>query len=388
MTTDQETLAEVPSDNLGGLRIARIRPLVYTAGTARTFLFVSVETDQGVCGLGEGSQNDQDGSVVAAVRQLESRLIGQDPLNSVEKLTSALWSQRTGRAVYVAVSAIEQALWDIAGKMLGVPVYKLLGGAVHESLRCYVTLHAGLDDFTPKGLADEARRCVQAGHHALKINPFQTTSSQPGVRDMRELLAISMPRLEAVREAVGDDCTLMIESAFALDMHLAKRLAQELAHFDCYWIEAPLPWDDAPSLATLRQSLPLRVASGETLHGRAAFRDLIERRAVDVLQPDVKWTGGILEAKKIAAWAEAYQISVAPHNNSGPVATAASAHLSATLPNFEFLESASRPAEWESEAVDTALVISGGHVDMDKLSARPGLGIELQESVMERWRLM
>jgi L-alanine-DL-glutamate epimerase-like enolase superfamily enzyme len=164
-------------------------------------------------------------------------------------------------------------------------------------------------------------------------------------------------------------------------------VAQELEPYDCYWLEAPLRWDDPAELARLRGQVRQRIASGETLHGRRAYREMIERQAVDVLQPDVKWTGGILEAKKIAAWAEAYQMAVAPHNNSGPVATAASAHLAATLPNFLILETPSRRPEWEDDLLRGTGLVQQGHVMRERLRERPGLGIEFDEAVARRHAL-
>src|SRR5439155_15317051 len=139
--------------------------------------------------------------------------------------------------------------------------------------------------------------------------------------------------------------------------------------------------------ALLRQVIPQRLASGEALHGRAAFREVIEQQAVDVLQPDVKWTGGILEAKKIAAWAEAYQISIAPHNNSGPVATAASAQLAATLPNFLILETRSRPPAWQLDLVGGDDLLKNGQIPLDRLRQRPGLGIGFDENVARRFEV-
>ena len=366
-------------------KITAIRPIVCDTGHGRNFLFVLVDTNIGITGVGEGSQNNQDAAVVANIRQLSLDYLGQNPLDVIESRVRTLTSNRTGRAIFVAMSAIEQALWDIAGKLLGVPVYQLLGGRYHERLRCYATMSAGIHDYTPEGHANEAARCIAAGYTAVKVVPFRgLNSSNFDSPEGRRLFQDGIARVAAVREAVGPEVDVLIECAFAFGLATAKRAAYALEPYNCLWLEAPLLWDDAIELAHLRKTIPQRVASGETLHGRRAFREIIERQAVDVLQPDVKWTGGILEAKKIAAWAEIYQISIAPHNNSGPVATAASAHLSATLPNFLILETPSRVPEWEVDLLRGSSILQGGHVALEYLSQRPGLGVEFDEAVARK----
>jgi galactonate dehydratase len=367
--------------------ITGVRTLVCDTGQKRAFVFVLVDTDAGLTGLGEGSQGDQDAAVVANVRQLAPRFIGRSPLDAVEAGLQLLAGDRTGRAMYVAVSAIEQALWDLAGKLLGVPVYQLLGGAPRPGpLRCYATMAAGLEDVSPDGLAREAERCVAAGYDAVKAVPFRelravALDSPAG----RRAIDLGVRRLAGVREAVGPDVDVLVECAFSFDAATAVRIGRLIEPYSCLWLEAPLRWDDPAELARIRGAVPQRLASGEALHGRRAFRDLIERQAVDVLQPDVKWTGGIFEAKKIAAWAEAYQLAVAPHNNSGPVATAASAHLAATLPNFLILETPSRVPPWQEEATRGSGVVRRGRVDLADLAGRPGLGVDLDEAVAWRW---
>jgi galactonate dehydratase len=379
-------------------KVTAVRPLVVDTGQGRTFLFVVVETDAGVRGVGEGSQNDQDAAVAANVRQLAPQYVGRDPLDLIEARARPLMGLRTGRAIQVASSAIEQALWDVAGKLLGVPVYKLLGGRASAGLvrlRCYATMSAGLKDRSPAGYGQEAARCAAAGYTGVKVVPFGGASVGPGTlgapgahgldgATARPAMEEGVARVAAVREAVGPDVDVLIELGFGLDWSATVQFARRIEPYNAFWIEAPLLWDDAQELARLRQAIPQRVASGEQLHGRRAFRDLIEQHAVDVLQPDVKWTGGIYEAKKVAAWAETYQVALAPHNNSGPVATAASAHVAATLPNFIILETPSRAPEWLEDATGPSLV-EDGHVSLDRLASRPGLGIDLDESKLSKW---
>lgn len=345
-------------------------------------MFVLVTTDAGIVGVGEGSQSDQDAAVVANVRHLAPRYVGRDPLDLIESSSAFLMRERTGRALFVAASAIEQALWDIAGKLLDVPVYQLLGGTARsEDIRCYATIPPfRLKDLSPDALAREAEQCVAAGYNAVKIAPFLELRPQL-MRSAGDHLALGLERVKAVRAAIGPNADLMIECSFGLDRKTARRVGELLEPYECAWLEAPIGWDDAAELARVRGCIPQRLASGEMLHGRRAYRELIERQAVDVLQPDVKWAGGIYEAKKIAGWAETYQLWIAPHNNSGPVATAASAHLAATLPNFLILETPTHPAVWEEDLTRGTALVRSGHVALSDLARRPGLGVDFDEVV-------
>lgn len=361
--------------------IRAIRVYLCPTGHGRNLLFAAVETRAGIVGVGEGSQSNQDDAVVANIRQLAKEYIGSSILDSVERMGVRLTSARAGRAMFIATSALEIALWDAIGKTLDVPVCQLLGGRCRDYLECYTTIAAGVTDWRPGALAVHAKASVDDGYCGVKILPFVDVVKGAWTA---QSMARSLSRVEAVRESIGPDRRLMIESNFTLNFAETVRMCERLAQQDCYWIEAPLLWDDPRELARLRSRISQRVASGEQIHGRYAYREMIELQAVDVLQPDVKWTGGLLEAKKISAWAEAYQMVVAPHNNSGPVATAASAHLAITLPNAGMLESAAIRPAWEQELVAGSALIENGKVYADTLAASPGLGVRFDESVAKR----
>ncbi len=212
-------------------KVTAVRPLVLDTGQGRTFLFVIVETDAGVRGIGEGSQNDQDAAVAANVRQLAPHYIGHDSLDLVESRARPLIGLRTGRAIQVAASAIEQALWDVAGKLLGIPVFKLLGGRASaglERLRCYATMSAGLKDRSPGGFGQEAASCAAAGYTGVKVVPFGGTSvaagtlGTPGAHGLdgasaRQVVDQAVARVAAVRDAVGPQVDVLIELGFGLD---------------------------------------------------------------------------------------------------------------------------------------------------------------------------
>lgn len=363
------------------IRVTGVRSYVCDTGHGRNFVFVLVETDAGVTGFGEASQSNQDSAVVANIRELGASCEGADLFDLVERLAQRYRSDRSGRALMVAASGIEIAVWDAMGKVLDLPVYQLLGGSCHESLPCYATIAAGVTDHRPDALADLALERLGQGFAGVKLAPFVEWERSDKTLDQRAALVAGIERLSTVRRAIGPDAALMVECNFAFGRATAVEVATRLGSLDCSWIEAPLWWDEPRDLRWLRGRIDQPIASGEMAHGRRAFRPLLEAAAVDVLQPDVKWTGGIFEAKKVAAWAETCQIDVAPHNNSGPVATAASAHLAVTLPNALVLETPALRPSWEADLVQGTGAVSEGRVLVERLGTRPGLGVDLDEAV-------
>lgn len=364
------------------VQVEALRAYVCDTGFGRSYVFVVVDTTAGVSGYGEASQSDQDAAVLANVEQLASSYVGHNVFELIERRSALYRSGRSGRAMVVAASGIEIALWDAIGKLLGTPVYRLLGGSCTDSLRCYATIFAGVDDWSDDGLATEARAAVDNGYSAVKIVPFVSETGAQVETVGRRDIDRGRRRVEAVRQVVGDDIDIMIECRYGLDPVTASQAAAELAAFGCFWMESPLAWDEPAELVRVGRATGMRIASGELTGGLQNFRGLIENRAVDVLQPDVKWVGGIQEAKKIAAWAESYQIDIAPHNNSGPVATAASAHLLATLRNGLILEVAARQPAWERDLLGGSNLVRHGTVDLADLAARPGLGVAIDETVL------
>lgn len=375
----------VPAPGLHApVRVRALRSYLCDTGQGRNHLFVVVETDAGFCGVGEASQSDQDYAVLANMEQLAPMYVGHDLFELIERRTRSTRTGRAGRAMIAAVGGIEIALWDAIGKVLRVPVYQVLGGGCHDRIRCYATISAGVEDWSPDGLGQVAADTVATGYNAVKLPLFADLAGGRAAGPVGpDRIELGIRRLAAVRGQVGDDVDIMVECDFALDRITARAAADAVAVHRCYWLEAPLRWDDPAELAALRRTVAIRIASGELLHGVPAYRELFEARAVDVVQPDVKWTGGILEAKKIAAWAEAYQVALAPHNNSGPVATAASAHLAVTTPNTLLLESSALQPSWVGDLTCGVSVIRHGVVDRAELARRPGLGVPFDESVAQ-----
>jgi galactonate dehydratase len=274
-----------------------------------------------------------------------------------------------------ALSGLEIALWDILGQALGVPIYQLLGGPCQEHLRCYANGWFG-DAQTPDELARRAVDAGDRGFTALKWNPFHGVHGQLSARQMREVAT----QVWAVRKAVGDDVDLLIECHGLLNPQSALYAARELAPCRIFWLEEPVSPESTRAMARVHRLSPIPIATGERLFTRFGFVDLLEREAADVIQPDVTHAGGILETRKIAAMAEAHFVSVAPHNSNSPVATAASLHVDACLPNFLIQELPTDDVPWRDEILlEPFESVRDGAL---ALPAQPGLGVRLNEKVV------
>jgi galactonate dehydratase len=338
----------------------------------QNWLFVTVETDEGLAGLGEASLEGREKTVEAAIRECERYLLGRDPAR-ITHHWQALYRHgfwRGGVVLNTALSGIEQALWDLKGKALGVPVYELLGGRTRDRVRVYT--HCGGP--TPEAAAERALGLVAAGFTALKFGAWPA-----GVGDDRAAVRWAARLIETVRRAVGPEVDLMVDNHGRASPGAAIALAHALAPYDLLFFEEPTPPDNLAALEQVaRAGVNIRLATGERLFTKWGFRELLEKGLVDTIQPDLCHAGGLLETRAIAQLAETYYVKVAPHNPNGPVATAASVHLAAAIPNFSILELAlSEPHRTQVQKV--GLQLKEGHIE---LPTAPGLGIELDEAVI------
>ena len=340
----------------------------------RTFVFLKLYTDDGLTGVGEGSTEWNELAVEAAIRQMCGRLRGADPFQ-----TEALWEQlyrdsywRNDLIINSAISAIDQACWDLKGKKLGVPVYALLGGLRRERLRAYANAwYWGCT--TPDDFARAARQVVAEGFTALKWDPFGAADMTLSAAAMRA----AVDNVAAVRAAVGPDVDLCIEVHGRLAPAWAIEMARRLKPFDPFFYEEPVPPENFDALATVARAIEIPVATGERLTTKFLFRELLVRQAADIIQPDLCHAGGLTEVKKIAAMAEASYVRVAPHNATGPVGTAAAVQLDACIPNFLIQEYFVTQASWIDEVVQGAPRAVRGEIAVPD---RPGLGVELDEA--------
>jgi galactonate dehydratase len=361
------------------VRIAEVRPLVL--GTAwRNLVLVVVRTDEGLEGVGEARMvNTTDALIGYLAEAVPNHVIGADPF-AVEALVSRMRRRDYGRVGQIEMSgiaAIEIACWDIVGKALGLPVHRVLGGPVRERVKVYANGWYTVER-SPEEFHAAATRVVERGYSALKLDPF---NSGPGPASLeQDELRRAVGLVEAVRDAIGPDADLFVEMHGRFTPSGAIAAARALEPFRPSWIEEPVPPENLRALAKVARSVGIPVATGERIHVRHEFRELFELHAADVVQPDVTMCGGIAEARKIAAWAEAYYVLVAPHNVGGPVSTAAALHLAAATPNFLILEHFNDFAEpcVRDAAPGLPQVVDGSF----SLPEAPGLGVTLDEDLV------
>ena len=309
-----------------------------THGGHGNWTFVKLYTDSGLTGVGESSIERHAPVVARALESFKDFLVGRDPFQ-IEEIWNSLFKQTFwyGQLITLAaLSGVEQALWDIKGKHFGMPVYDFLGGKLRGKVRAYANAWAfkaielgGIED-KPESIAKNAAATVAAGFTALKWDPFRRGGQV--ISKAEEKYAIAS--VKAVREAVGPDIDLLIECHGRFNMWSAIRMAQKLEPFDPFFYEEPIPPDNVDAMAEVQRAINIPIATGERLYNRWEFRPLFEKQAARIIQPDICHAGGILELKKIAAMAEAYYVSVQPHNSNGPISTVASLHLDACIPNF------------------------------------------------------
>jgi L-alanine-DL-glutamate epimerase-like enolase superfamily enzyme len=373
------------------------KPYMSAAGgqVARNALLVEVETDTGLIGLGEaGSAGGPLASTQVVVElELKPLLLGEDPL-----LIEYLWQkmfQRTrqhGRRGIVmhAISGIDIALWDLAGKVAHLPLYRLLG-AYRDQVEAYASGGFYQEGKDIAALAEEAGSYVSQGYRAMKMKIGRNPSTQTNLREMLAMhdkcvvsLEEDLARVEAVRRVLGREAKLMVDINCAWSPALAIQMGRAMEPQNLYWIEEPVATDDIKGSAEVARALGTAIAGYETEIGAYGFRELITQRAVDIIQPDIAWAGGFTECRRIAAFAHVYNMMVAPHAFSSAITLVASMHLLASIPNGLLLEFDQNPNALRAELLQEPISAEGGFV---KLPERPGLGVALDPEVVERYRV-
>lgn len=336
------------------------------------WVFLKIHTDKGLVGWGEPFLEGWSKTTAAAVEEMGRYLLGRDP-RRIEEHWQTLYRggfYRGGAILSSAISGIEQALWDIKGKAIGAPVYELLGGRVRDKIRVYA--HVGGDSLDAYVESAKARR--NEGFTAFKT---VITDAAHAV-ESRAFVAEAVSKFAALRDALGDEADIGIDFHGRINPALAKVLIRELERYHPMFIEEPCLPENVDALVEIARSTTVPIAAGERLYTRWGFRELLEKRAVAIIQPDLSHAGGILECRKIAAMAEAYYVSVAPHCPLGPIALAASLQLDACTPNFLCQEQVSLGEGYLAEP----FTVENGHI---KVPEGPGLGIEVDEdAVRER----
>ena len=346
----------------------------------RNWVFVKVETSTpGLVGWGEASLEWKTRAVVGAVEDLKPFLLGDDPTR-IEHIYQKLYRQpffRPGIVGQSAISGIEQACWDILGKSLGVPVYKLLGGAVRDKVRMYTHLGGGemsavYESFDASRVIELARKVVEAGYTAVKVVFVPYSEPLVSAAYVQKFASV----MGKLRDAVGDRVDIMIDFHGRTWPAVAIEYINAVADYRPYFCEEPVPPENIDALAEVRRAVRVPIATGERLVGRHEFRRVLEKQAAHIIQPDLCHCGGLLEAKKIAAMAETWYVGVAPHNPLGPIANAAALQFALSTPNFLIQEDMLTDVPWRWDVVESKLRTENGYwLPCDE----PGLGVSVNE---------
>ena len=360
------------------MHIVDVRPLVL--GTAwRNLTFVVVRTDAGIDGVGEVRMINQTDALMGYLAEaVPNHVLGTDPF-AIESLVQRMWRGEYARAGEIAMSAlavIETACWDIMGKALGQPVYRLLGGPVRDRIKAYAngwyTVERTPDEFHAAALG-----VVERGYRALKLDPFGAGTSELEPHERTHALAL----VEAVRDAVGPDVEILIEMHGRFTPAAAISISRELERFNPSWIEEPVPPENAAALARVRAATRIPIATGERAHTIADIREFVEGGLADVVQTDLTHCGGLLAMKCLAGWADAHYLLMAPHNVCGPVGTMANVHFAVATPNYKILEHFNDFADsWVHDLVDYSPRVAAEDGCFG-LPDRPGLGVRLNHEV-------
>jgi galactonate dehydratase len=375
------------------MKITSVEPWLVKASSSYwgEYLFVEVKTDAGISGWGEITSTTKiaNRALCAILKQMGGQIAGEDP-SRIERLWHKMFRSFTYMgsrgAACECVSAIDIALWDIRGKVLGLPVYELLGGAVRDEISLYT--HPDQSKFTSEqGVIDEITDIVKSGHKALKFDPFP----YQGGREQRDgyldgMMSRADERKAAdltalIRKTAGPEIEVLIDAHGRFDVPTAIRLCRSLEEAgQIDWFEEPVPPESYGALKQVREKVNAAISVGERAHTKWDFVRILEDKLTDYVMPDVTWTGGITEMKKIATLAEAFYVPISPHDAGGPINILAGAHVMMTVPNFYRLETSRWNLNCYNELMHTRFDNSNGELKLPKV---PGLGIELDRDYLE-----
>lgn len=389
MNIAHDSFITIEKQNYIPMKITAIETFVCHA-RMRNWIFVKIVTDQpGLWGWGEATLEWHTRSVVGAIEDLSQLLIGEDP-RRIEHLWQMMYRQHfwhgNGIVRGTAISGIDIALWDIAGKIHGVPTHELWGGRVRDYIRLYCHLGGGkMEDFyqtrpdDANRFGELAKQAVEDGFTAFKSMAVPETMPLEGLKPIHYAEAC----VKSMREAVGNDIDIMVDCHARPSPRMGMQFAKALEPYGLYFFEEPCWPESIEDIALIQRAVSTPIASGERLVTIHAFRELFEKRAVSVIQPDITHCGGLSEVRRIAAMAEAYRISIAPHNPQGPVSTAASLEFGFATPGYIICESVHNDVPWRSDVVSEGFTVEKkGRIV--RPNTRPGLGIEINEEEVKK----
>lgn len=362
------------------MKITDVSHFIIHTGWRKNWIFVRIQTDEGIVGWGESySQYDRDRAVASHIGEMARYLAGWDPFQ-VKYFTTMFYddfaARRGSLEFYSALSGIEMAMWDIVGKAVNQPAYNLLGGKCRERVRVYANgwsyKMADPDDYVRAAV-----RVVEQGFTALKLDPLPRPwrTYIPAEHERHAVKVVA-----ALRNELGTGVDLLLDLHRRLSSSHAIRLARRLEEFEPYWIEEPCQAENLGAIAEVRAQTEIPVVTGENVFAKAGFRNVFEQNAVDIINPDVANCGGMLELKEIAAMAEPYFVAVSPHNyNSTTLALSATAHVSAVMPNFIITEYFLPFVELGNQICSNQLRPVNGYIT---LPDAPGLGLDINEKAV------
>lgn len=376
------------------MKIADVEIFAVKLAAGPNPIIIRINTDEGISGIGEVALAygvGMDAGVGMARNLAERLLIGADPFRIEyiwdQMYRQTFWGQGGGPVIFGGMSGIDMALWDIKGKALGVPVYELLGGRFWDKLRVYANgWYGGCN--TPEEHAEAALKTVDDGYTAMKFDPFAVRPDGVWDYSRRDLSLeradLAYERVKAVREAIGSNVDILIEVHGNLGTTSAIQIGKRLEEFRPFFYEEPVDALNVECMKKVSENVNIPIAAGERLYTRYGFRQYIEQQVIDILQPDIGLAGGIMETKKIATYAETYNLHVQPHNYAGPICTAASVQLDICISNFIIQEWFPYKIQENYQLVKEALepkVVDGYF----EVTDAPGLGVELDDEVISRY---
>ncbi len=365
------------------MKVTDVKTFLVHPGVGKNWLLIKVETDEGIHGWGEAyTQADRDRDIEIMALEMGEYLKGRDPFN-IKHFTQVMYLDFAGKRgameFYSAISGLEHAMWDIVGKKLNQPVYNLLGGACRSKVRVYAN---GWSEGarTPETLSEKAAAVLKKGFNALKFDPFP---SPWRVHISRYEEQAAVENVRAVRQTVGPDVDILVEVHRRLAPQHAIRVAHMMEEFKPFWYEEPTSARNVDALAEVRRNIRIPVVTGEELYTKTDFREVFEKQAADILNPDICNCGGILELKEIAAMAEPYQVIISPHNyNSTTIGLAASLNLVTCIPNFLILEYFVNFQAVTDQVAVNPFRVENGYIQIPK---GPGLGLEIKEEELAKF---
>lgn len=376
-------IAAVPG-KLGKSVIDRLELFELKVNHRGNWLIVRLHTNDGLTGLGDASHAGNSADTVRYLRQFLDVLKGRSVF-SAEPFRQAVAATvlQGGRAAAVAASALEQALWDLAGKATGLPAYDLLGGKLRDTIPLYANINRSTNPRTPEGFAKMASAAIDDGFTAIKLAPFDAIAvGETDPQTIARLTDEGLACAQAVRDAIGPGNDLLIDAHSRFNLADGLKLAERFKPLNLYWLEEVTPPEPLDLLAEINRAASMPTAGGEAITSIEDFYAYIKAGAVDIAMPDIKFCGGLSGLRKVAAIAEGAGLPVSPHGPASPVGNASAAHVVATLPNFTVLEFAYGEVPWRADVLSPPEQIKDGEL---VLTDKPGFGIELNEKTAAKY---